>query len=420
MTYLNATKYIRNAPKELPEEIVGTRIKRLWEHLGNPGKPLKYLRLAGSNGKTVCAEMLLSILKCSGHTAGCFITPIRAEIRESILIGGTPLSFEDTARYVEQVYRAEIEIGKQLKKQASLAEGSDENGCSSPAEFILTDREILLSAALLAFHEAECQICLIESDHNHSDPTRFLPPPFATAICGTIPSEDKRDIQKIRAYIAHGTQEIVSAPQNQDAYRVISETCAAVNARLTIPTRTEVSIERLTLKGTDFSYRNQSYHLGLCGKFQIMNATVVLEIVSMLIRRGYELSEDSVKMGLSRVKLPSRFEVLSVSPTIIADSTHSSVAIQTVCDSMLDFAPLIGKKIRLCLPDEDLADAYCSVLELLDYTVTRVILHTPDRRIKDTVCACLTELVSDDILLISGPAKFTSVVRYEILKILGF
>ncbi len=419
MTYLNATKYIRSAPKEVPEEVIGTRIKRLWEHLGNPEKSLKYLRLAGSNGKTVCAEMLLSVLKCSRYTAGCFITPIRTEIRESILIGGSPLSFEDTARYVERIYRAEAELCKQVKRQAALAE-EQEDIVPSLTEFILTDREILLSAALLAFQEAGCHICLIESDHNHSDPTRFLPPPFAAAICGTIPSEDKREIQKIRAYIAHGTQEIVSAPQNQDAYRVISETCAAVNARLTIPAKNEAIPERLTLKGTDFSYKKQSYHLGLCGKFQIMNATVVLEIVGMLIRRGYELSDETVRMGLSRVKIPSRFEVLSVSPTIIADSTHSSVAIQTVCDSMLDFAPLIGKRVRLCLPDEELADAYCSVLTDLGYTVTKVILHTPQQRIKDTVSACFAELTPIDILLISGPAKFTSVVRYEILKKLGF
>ena len=57
MTYHNATKYILNAPAEKAESIPGTSIKKLWNYLGNPQRNLKYLRLAGSNGKTVCVEI---------------------------------------------------------------------------------------------------------------------------------------------------------------------------------------------------------------------------------------------------------------------------------------------------------------------------------------------------------------------------
>lgn len=438
MTYFNASKYIRNSPEEIPEKIPGTRLRTVWDHLGNPWKHLKYLRLAGSNGKTVCAEMLLSVFKHSNYVAGCFVTPIRAEIRENVRINGAPISFDDMAFYVGQIYQTVIRINKEVEVENQLRREEAIKTETAPdllEPIVLTAHEILLTAALLAFQSAGCQLCLIESDHNRSDPTKYLPPPFAAAICGTIPSEDKKEIQKIRAYICHGIQEIVSAPQDRDAYRVISDTCAAINSRLTIPTKSEMEIHSLSLRGTDFSYRQQSYRLGLCGKFQVTNAIVVLEILSMLRRRGYCLTEEQIEKGLRLTKIPSKFEILSVSPTIIADSTHSDVAIETVCDSMADFRSAIGSHVRLCLPNEALASRYLHVLTEKGYQIDRIIVFSMDfassllddmpnvklcQKAKEAVKYALDDLSKEEILLISGSSGFTSQIRHELLSRLGF
>ncbi len=434
MTYHNATKFLIQSPDELPEEVAGTRVRTLWELLGNPQRNLKYVRLAGSSGKTVCAEMLVSCFKGSDIKVGCLTTPLRQEIRENIRIDGMPLSFEEMAGYVEQIYRASIEINKKLHAQAEAADHSETND-SSVTVYQLTKHEILLSAALLSFRDRHCDLCILESDHTHADPTRFLPAPFAAAICGTIPSEDKKEIGRIRSYIGHGIQEIVSAPQNQDAYRVISDTCAAINCRLTIPTKSALEIHRVSLSGSDFSYRQKTYKISLCGKFQITNATVVLEILDMLSRRGFGLPDDQISSGLHRAKIPSKFEILSVSPTIIADSTHSEVAVETVCQSMADFQAIIGKKIRLCLPNESLARCYEDVLRSMSYEIEQLILFDEDhpaeasesaqqtankKRMRHIICSAFQNLTDDTILLISGPFPFTSEIRYEILKKLGF
>ena len=53
MTYLNAQKYILNSPDEVRSDIAGKNLRKLWAELGNPQKNIKYIRLAGSNGKTV-------------------------------------------------------------------------------------------------------------------------------------------------------------------------------------------------------------------------------------------------------------------------------------------------------------------------------------------------------------------------------
>ena len=418
MTYHNAQKFIINAPDRTPSSNHGDNVKKLWGILGNPQRNIKYLRLAGSNGKTVCAELLMSAYKCSGIKVGCLTTTLRADLRNNIHIDGTPLSFDAMAKYIEKVYR----IYYELNRSEENAEG-----------FILTKQEILLTAAILIFRDYECELCIIESDHSHADPTVFLPPPFSVAICGAIPCDNKDDIQMIRSYICHGIQEIVSAPQDKNAYKIISDTCAAVNCRLTIPAKSELQIHKLSLGGSEFSYKGKEYKIGLCGKFQISNAIFVIELLDRLSVRGYGLSDEQISYGLKSTKIPAKFEVLSIMPTIIADSTHSEVAISTVCESMSEFRNTIGSKIRLCLPDGNIVDKYVQILSEQNYDIKKIIVATKEanhttqsnktvycRKTKELIKRILEDLEKDEILLISGPSAFTLEVRYELLSQLGF
>ena len=233
MTYHNAHKFIINAPDNVENTPGGNNIKILWELLGNPQRNLKCLLLAGSNGKTVCSELLMAAYKNSNIKVGCLTTTLRADLRSNIHINGSAISYDEMAKYVEKVYK----IAYEYNRPEIIAQNGN--------EFILTKQEILLTAALLAFRENECELCFIEIDHNHADPTVFLPPPFAVAICGAIPCYNKDDVQMIRSYISHGTQEIISAPQDQEAYKIISNICSSVNCRLTIPVKSELKINKI-------------------------------------------------------------------------------------------------------------------------------------------------------------------------------
>ena len=419
MTFHNAQKYIQSSPDELPSAVQGDNLRKLWSMLGNPQRNTKYLRLAGSNGKTVCAEMLMSAYKGSEFTVGCLTTTLRNDIRKNIHINGEPLSFTQIAKYAEKVYRISYELNKEKK-------------CDGQSGFTLTKQDILLTVALLAFKEQGCNFCIIESDHKHADPTVFLHPPFAVAICGAIPCNSREDIQMIRSYICHGIQEIVSAPQDQNAYKIISDTCAAVNCRLTIPAKSQLEIRSMNLSGSEFSYKGKEYKIGLCGKFQISNSIFVLEVLDRLAIKGYPLSEEQIYSGLKVTKIPAKFEILSIMPTIIADSTHSEVAIAAVCESMSDFRNLIGSKVRLCLPDGVIVDKYLKVLAEQNYEVSRIFLALNEsadmsrnnavycKKTKELVKKILENLDRDEILLISGPSAFTLDVRYELLAHMGF
>lgn len=407
MTYLNAKKYISLAPVALPSQT--SNVLKLLSRLGNPHRRLKFLRLAGSNGKTVCAEMLRAILKQADYTVGCLRMPVRDEPRENVCIGDLCLSMEDFAKYTDSI-----------------------KALTPSLDFVPTKAEMLLCIALCAFKDHGCELCIIESDHFGEDPSMLLPPPFAAVICGTIPNNDHSAISRIRAYICKGIQEIVSAPQDSEAYKIISETCYSINCRLSLPSRGEISIDGLSLRSTRFSYKGKPFVLKLCGRFQIMNAVLVLEVLEMLSRRGYNISDGHIEAALDSFKLPAKFEVISLSPLMIIDSTHTPVAIKTVCDSLCDFKSVSGNSVRLCLPEGKIIPNYINALKSLGYTVESIYTNAELSEEFDSIpvsCyatpkalakAVLKELPSDTILMVSGNYPFVNPIRYEILSILGF
>ena len=426
MTYHNAIKYIKNAPNVTPKNPTARqRIIRLCKTLGDPQKRIKYVRLAGSNGKSVCAQMMTSILGDAGILSGCLTMPLRSELRENVRIGGAPISMEETVELTEQVVKAVAAINAEEK-----ASDPEQKSVFAP-----TAHEIMLCIAMLAFVKHGCKLVFIESDHSTEDPSRFLPAPLSTIICGAIPSEDKEEIAKIRSYIQKGITEITSVPQNPGAYAIIAETCHNANCRLTISMPSNAKISSLNLRGTIFNYKGTEYKLKICGRFQVTNAILAIESSKMLMRNGFSIDKQSIINGLAKTTLQSKFEIISISPTIVIDSTHTPIAIETVSDSMAELKGFTGNKIRLCLTEEELCEPYSDALLRRGYEIESIISlpsfddeFTSSSDSNVTLCktpklaakAALANLSSDSFLLISGRADVAEKIRYEMLAILGF
>ncbi len=427
MTYHNAIKYIKNAPNVTPTSSAAKeRIEMLFKALGNPQKKIKYVRLAGSNGKSVCAQMMTSVLNSANILSGCLTMPLLSELRENIRIGGAPLSIDETIRHTENVVRAVAEINANI-----VASNPDAKGLFAP-----TTHEIILCIAILAFKDRGCELVLIESDHSTEGPSRFLPVPLSTIICGAIPSEDKAEIAKIRSYIQKGTTEIISVPQSNKADSVIRDTCQKVYCRFTPSSPASTKISSLNLGGTVFTYKGKEYKLNICGRFQVANALLAIESSKMLNRNRFKISEQNIIDGLSSTSLPAKFEVISISPTIIIDSTHTPIAIETVSDSMEELKEFTGSKVRLCLTEEEFCPKYTEALLKRGYEIESIIsLPSPDAEYSeanknDSIIICKTpkaaakkaisNLNNGTLLLVSGKTDLAEKIRYEILGILGF
>ena len=441
MTYHNAIKYILNAPTKSGSAESFERIRILSERLGSPHRHVKYVRFGGSNGKTVCQTMLSRILTESKIKVGSLLMPAREDPRENILICDEPLSMQDTVRYVSRIAEAVTELKSEIEvfkfDDAILETDIPETIISGKIGIEPTKNEIIFLMALLAFQEAGCSICLIECDHNGADPTKMLEHPFSTVICGTIPGENTKETHRIRSYLQKGITEVVSAPQNGETYKIISSACARINCRLSVPTRSQLEIKRLSLGSSEFSYKGEDYSLGLCGRFQIHNATTVLETVKMLERSGFKISEAAIKRALSSVSVRAKFETLSVFPTIIADSTHKSEAVETMCETLVDFKAQTGESLTLCIsPERELVEEYVRCLGAQGYSLREIIivgkadgdLLPEGSQIKISTVeshravakAVMVAARESGFVLITGDEKTADSVRKEVLRILEF
>ena len=452
MTYHNAEKYIIEAREGADEAHYSfDRIAYVSSLLGDPHKRLNYIHLAGSNGKTICSALLSSVLAKSGYNV-CTITLSRlSDIKENIRHNAGAVSITELTDVVQGIYAAVNLMKDNIARAKAILAAEEEipdeladipdTLLSGDVPLTLTRAEIILLAGICFYSKYSCEICIIESTHSATDPSLFLKPPFAAAICGAIPNEDKKQIARIRTYIRRGITEIVSAPQNAFAHKTISDICAEINCRFTVPVRSALTVKQLSLIGTSFVYGGENYKLGLCGRFQTTNAITVIEIVKMLRRCGFYIPPEKEKSGLASVKIKSRFEVLSVSPTIIADSTYKLEAVETVCESFFDFSEITGRIVKLCLPcDAELINTYIDMLTARGYKIPLIYTITKDESEKQAISAgipadytveflptpkatakeLLSSLERDDVLIVSGRYSFTDPVRLEIMRALAF
>ena len=450
MTYHNAQKFINSAPTYNEENYSFDRISYLSSLLGAPHKNLNYIRLAGSNGKTICSSLLSSVLVEDGYNVCTINMSQLSEVTDNIRLNTAPLSIDDFTRTVQSVVSACSDMRKNIEEArlSGILEGDSSSQSEIPASLISGDleitptrAEILLLAALCVYKEKGCDLCIIESIHNDVDPSLFLKLPITAVICGAIPNSDKEQINRIKAYIRRGIGEVVSAPQNSLAYKTIADSCADINCRLTIPARSSLTLKQLSLIGTSFLYNGESYRLGLCGRFQTTNAITVIETLKVLRRHGYKISLEAEKNGLAKVKIKSKFEVLSVNPTIIADSTYKQEAVETVCESLFDFSEITGRQLQLMLPpDISLIKKYLAMLGDRGYNISCIYtLCDSDAEISDILSALPNDITlksfktakaavkyvfptlnSDSFWLISGRYSFTASIRLEIMRTLEF
>ncbi|MBQ8140845.1 MAG: hypothetical protein IJ038_04015 [Clostridia bacterium] len=451
MTYHNAEKYISSAPKETSGKHSFDRTEYLCTLLNIPYKKINYVRLAGSNGKTICSALLSSVLSKAGYNVCTLNMSDLSDPKENVRRNTLPMTVSEFSETVSEISAACTLMKRNIEAaQASVSDTEDipEEYRGIPLALIkgdisaeLTRSEILLAAALLFYKKQGSNLLIIESAHNSIDPSLFMKAPFAAVICGTIPNGDNKQISKIKNYIRKGTGDVVSAPQDSYAYKIISDTCASVNCRLTVPIRSSLTIKQLSLTGTRFLYQGEEYKLSLCGRFQTTNAITVIETLKVLRRHGYKISDEAEKQGISAVRIRSRFEVLSVHPTIIADSTYKEEAVETMCESLFDFSEFTGRSLRLCLPDDaSLTESYLSMLSSRGYTVASIYtVANPEQKSREKDEASrynpplsrfatpkaaakhmIGELGENDTLLISGKYSFTDPIRLEIMRYLEF
>ena len=298
------------------------RTQELLQKMGNPEKKLRFIHVAGTNGKGSTAAMLASILRQAGYTTGLYTSPYIIKFHERMQVNGEMISDKELCDITAYI--------------RPLADAMTE----SPTEF-----ELVTCIAMEYFVRHGCQIVVMEVGMGGAlDSTNVIDPPEAAVICN-IGLDHTEVLGDTLEKIAAAKAGIIKAGSPAVIYRaapsveaVFEEKCHAVGSALHKADFDAIRLIRHDLGGQVFDFgRYKALELPLLGAHQLRNAAVVLTTVDVLREEGWNISDENVRMGLKTVRWPGRFELLRREPLFIVDGGHNPQCIEALVQNIRQY-----------------------------------------------------------------------------------
>ena len=293
------------------------RIKAALEELDNPQNDLKFIHVAGTNGKGSVCAMLDSILREAGYKTGLYTSPHIYEYTERIKVNGVDISKEDFARLYPKT------------------------------DIHLTEFEILTIIAFRYFKEQNVEIVILETGMGgRLDATNVI----KENLCSIITQIDldhtdrlgktKDEIAFEKAGIIKPNCPVVTSM----GYEAIRDKADEMNSMfiMTSPFVPQDFVEALALKGLH----------------QIENLALVLSAINYLFK---DINENTIKCGLMKVKNPCRFEYFE-DKNLIIDASHNPNGIKALKENLDYYYPNQKRRFVFgCLRTKD----YAKMMQIL-------------------------------------------------------
>lgn len=355
MTYNEALQYIHSICWK-GSKLGLDRTRELLGKLGNPEKQLKFIHIAGTNGKGSCAAMLSSILEEAGYHTGLYTSPFINRFNERMQIDHQCIPDDELAELTEYI--------------RPFADGMED----SPTEF-----ELITALAMVYFARHKCDIVVLEVGMGGElDSTNIIDVPEAAVIMAMGLDHVKElgptmaDIARAKAGIIKEGGDVVIYGGNPEADPVFEEVCAQRSAKLHKADFSAIVPGPFGLDGQSFSYGAwKDLQIPLVGVYQMRNAAVVLETVQVLRGKGWHISDAAVASGLKNTRWPARFEVLRRDPVFIVDGGHNPHGIRATAESLQRLFP--GKKFTFVtgvMADKDVESILGLIVPLADQFFT--------------------------------------------------
>ena len=306
MTYEDALAYIHSVDWKGSRPGL-ERISELCEKLGHPENSLRFLHIAGTNGKGSTSAMLASILTAAGYRVGLFTSPYIERFNERIMLNGCDISDEDLALDTETV-----------KAAADTME-------DSPTEF-----ELITAIAFVYYKRVGCDFVVLECGlGGRLDSTNVITTPVISIITGidldhcAILGDTTAKIAAEKAGIIKPGVPVLFGEGDDSAEEVIRKTAEERGSAYIRTDFSEIADIQSSLDCTDFTFRGRKTKIRLPGLYQTRNTATVLTAVDILRAEGIEIPEDAVTEGLENARWKARFEILKRDPLVIYDGAHN-------------------------------------------------------------------------------------------------
>lgn len=343
--------------------LIGSRFgtdceKELLSLLGNPQDKLRFIHVAGTNGKGSFCSMMSSVLQKQGYKVGLYTSPYIVVFNDRIRVNGLPIAEDDINDLFERV-----------RQKADTMK-------TPPSSF-----DFITAAAFLWFYETKCDVVVLEVGlGGRHDSTNVIKNSLLSVITGIAFDHTEilgDTIEKIaweKAGIIKENCPALYGGNDEKALNVIKNECEEKHSELTVKNPDSLKILSTTLDGTEFEFNGKEYFIRLLGLYQPANAATVLAAIDVLRKHGFEISETAVKDGLSSAVWQARFEKIADEPVMLYDGGHNPQGVRAAVESVRAYFG--DKKINLLVGI--LADkAHGEMAEELAKIADRVICIAP-------------------------------------------
>lgn len=306
-------------------------IKKLLSLLNNPHHNLKYIHVAGTNGKGSTCAYLASCLMETGYKTGLYTSPHLERFTERIQINGKEVTEEEVATLTEKVKTACDEMVRL--------------GFEHPTTF-----EIITAIGFLYFYEKNVDIVVLEVGlGGKGDATNAIESSLASVI--TTISYDHMEVlgntlEEIaiqKAGIIKDNGIVISYPKSKEPQEAIKKIATQKNAVFVEVPIENVNIKYLSDDGSifDFEYNDhfiEKIRTNLIGEHQIYNATTAITTLLTLNDSGLiKISIDDIKNGIEKTKWHGRIELLRHKPKFIIDGAHNLEGAENLVKALGNF-----------------------------------------------------------------------------------
>ncbi len=312
LAYIGSAKWQRSKPGL-------ERTRELLRCLGNPEKQLKFVHVAGTNGKGSTAACIASVLQQAGYKTGLYISPYINRFNERMQINGEEIPDDELEQIVDEI--------------RPFADAMED----TPTEF-----EVITAVAMKYFLNNGAEIVVLEVGlGGELDSTNVIDTPEVavitaigldhTALLGnTLP-----EVASAKAGIIKAGGLVCAYPADDDVTAVFEKKCRDVGASLTMTDMSTLSVKSIELDGCTFDFGGlKDVFVPLAGSYQPWNASVAITACRLLSSRGWKITDEDILKGLSKVRWPGRFEVLMRHPVFVLDGAHNPHGIKATVASL--------------------------------------------------------------------------------------
>ena len=359
MDFLEAQNYLEKVRSQKGIVLGLDTMRHLMAKLNNPQDKVKFIQIAGTNGKGSTAAYLTSILSEAGIKVGRYTSPAVFSSTEQYFACGSCISESEYA-----------------KGMTAVAEAAASLDGETPTAF---EQETAL--AFWYFAKKGCELAILEAGlGGDMDATNIV----TTTVCSIITSISMDHCRilgnKISEIAAHKAgiikpgAPVICIEQKEDAMEPIRAAAKAADTPLYEVHRDEVrQIFSDKRESIVFFREFENLHLKMLGSCQPENAALAVQAASVL-SRSYPIEKKHIYDGIEKTRWGGRFEIHSGSPDIILDGAHNPDGIRRLRESVNQ---MFGA-VPICYVCGVLADKdYEKEIEILFGSASNVFTVTP-------------------------------------------